>query len=181
MRIISGNLKGRVIKGYDIEGTRPTMDRVKESIFSSIQSYVPDSIVLDLFAGTGNLGFEAISNYAKECYFVDKNKKCTSLINDNIKLFNIDNAKVINDDYKGALDSLNKLDIKFDIVFLDPPYKNNDYIDYSVEYIVKNNLLNEDGIIICEYDNTINTLYDELEVIKDKKYGDKFVLIFKKK
>ena len=181
MRIISGNLKGRVIKGYDIEGTRPTMDRVKESIFSSIQSYVPDSIVLDLFAGTGNLGFEAISNYAKECYFVDKNKKCTSLINDNIKLFNIDNAKVINDDYKGVLDRLNKLDIKFDIVFLDPPYKNNAYIDYSVEYIVKNNLLNEDGIIICEYDNTINTSYDELEVIKDKKYGDKFVLIFKKK
>ena len=181
MRIISGNLKGRVIKGYDIEGTRPTMDRVKESIFSSIQGYVTDSIVLDLFAGTGNLGFEAISNYAKECYFVDKNKKCTSLINDNIKLFNIDNAKVINDDYKGALDSLNKFDIKFDIVFLDPPYKNNDYIDYSVEYIVKNNLLNEDGIIICEYDNTINTSYDELEVIKDKKYGDKFVLIFKKK
>ena len=181
MRIISGNLKGRVIKGYDIEGTRPTMDRVKESIFSSIQGYVTDSIVLDLFAGTGNLGFEAISNYAKECYFVDKNKKCTSLINDNIKLFNIDNAKVINDDYKGALDSLNKFDIKFDIVFLDPPYKNNDYIDYSVEYIVKNNLLNEDGIIICEYDNTINTSYDELEVIKDKKYGDKFVLVFKKK
>ena len=63
MRIISGILKGRVIKGFDIEGTRPTMDRVKESIFSSIQNYIPDSVVLDLFSGTGNLGFEALSNY----------------------------------------------------------------------------------------------------------------------
>ena len=179
MRIISGNLKGRVIKGYDIEGTRPTMDRVKESLFSSIQNYIPDSVVLDLFAGSGNLGFEAISNYANKCYFVDKNKECTKLISENINTFKIDNAVVINDDFKSALYKLK--DIKFDVVFLDPPYKNTDYIDYSVKFIVDNNMLNKNGIIICEYDNNINILYDSLEVIKEKKYGDKFVLIFKNK
>ena len=144
MRIISGILKGRVIKGYEIEGTRPTMDRVKESIFSSIQNYIPDSVVLDLFAGSGNLGFEAISNYANKCYFVDKNKKCTDMINENIKLFKIDNASVITSDYKEAL--IKFKDTKFDIVFLDPPYKNNDYIDYSVKYIIDNNMLNKNGI-----------------------------------
>lgn len=179
MRIISGNLKGRVIKGYDIEGTRPTMDRVKESIFSSIQNYIPDSTILDLFAGSGNLGFEAISNYAKECYFIDKNKECIKLIDENIKLFNIDNAKTINDDFKSVLTKLKN--IKFDVVFLDPPYKNNDFIDYSVDFIIKNDMLNEKGIIVCEYDSDIKKDYDELKIIKEKKYGDKFVVVFKNK
>ena len=68
LKIISGKLKGRVIKGFDIDGTRPTMDRVKESLFSSIQNYIPDSICLDLFSGSGNLGFEALSNNSKHCY-----------------------------------------------------------------------------------------------------------------
>ena len=70
MKVISGTLKGRIIKGYNIEGTRPTMDRVKESLFASINSFIKDSTVLDLFAGTGNLGIEAISNGAKKCYYL---------------------------------------------------------------------------------------------------------------
>ena len=74
MRVISGSLKGRNIKGFNIEGTRPTMDRVKMSVFGSIQNYIKDSIVLDLFAGSGNLGIEAISNGCKYCYFIDNNK-----------------------------------------------------------------------------------------------------------
>ena len=72
MKIISGSLKGRTIDGFNIEGTRPTMDRVKESLFGMIQSYIKDSICLDLFAGSGNLAFEAISNGSKLCYFIDK-------------------------------------------------------------------------------------------------------------
>lgn len=179
MRIISGNLKGRVIKGYDIEGTRPTMDRVKESIFSSIQNYIPDGIILDLFAGSGNLGFEAISNYANKCYFVDKNRECIKLINENISLFKINNAVVINDDYKNALVKLK--DEKFDVVFLDPPYKNNDYINNAIEYIMNNNMLNSKGIIVCEYDSVINTNYYGLDIIKEKRYGDKYVMVFKNK
>ena len=78
MKVISGTLKGRKILGYDIEGTRPTMDRVKESLFATIQEYLKDSIVLDLFAGSGNLGIEAISNGSSHCYFIDNNieKSC---------------------------------------------------------------------------------------------------------
>ena len=82
MKVISGKLKGRVLKGYNIEGTRPTMDRVKESLFASIQDRIMDSVVLDLFAGSGNLGIEAISNGANKCYFVDNNKICIKTIND---------------------------------------------------------------------------------------------------
>ena len=179
MRIISGKLKGRIIKGYDIEGTRPTMDRVKESIFSSIQEYIPGSTVLDLFSGSGNLGFESISNYADICYFVDKNKECIKLIDDNIKLFNIDNACTYNMDYMDALIKLK--DVKFDVIFLDPPYKYNDYIDISIDYMIKNHMINSDGIIVCEFDKEIKTNYEELDIIKNKKYGDKFVIVFKKK
>ena len=80
MRVISGTLKGRNIIGYNINGTRPTMDRVKESIFGTIQNYIKDSIVLDLFAGSGNLGIEAISNGAKHCYFVDNNIEAIKVI-----------------------------------------------------------------------------------------------------
>lgn len=178
MKIISGTLKGRVVKGFDIEGTRPTMDRVKESLFSSIQNYVIDSIVLDLFAGTGNLGFEAISNGAKICYFNDKNIKCCKIIKENIDLFNInDNAVVMNFDYKKALDILKDKNIVFNIIFLDPPYKYKELGDVA-RYIYDNNMLSNNGIIVFEIDE----LYLDIDFytkIKEKKYGDKYIVIYK--
>lgn len=178
MRVISGLLKGRKIEGFDIEGTRPTMDRVKESIFSIIQFSIRASIVLDLFSGSGSLGIEAISNGASKCYFVDSNKIAINTINKNIKSFNIEDKSIlIKDDYMNALNSLKN--IKFDIVFLDPPYKD-DYIDLSINYLLDNNMLNNDALIICEYDRDINKEYNNLKEEKTKKYGDKFVTIFKK-
>lgn len=178
MKIISGTLKGRTIKGYDIEGTRPTMDRVKESLFSIIQNDVRDSIVLDLFAGSGNLGFEAISNGAPFCYFNDFNKKCTSLIEKNIDTFSIrDKSKVLNMDYKKALKYFVDNKIELDLIFLDPPYKN-DCLNNVIKYIYDNNILKTDGLIICEVSN----LYLDIsfyEKIKEKKYGDKYIVIYK--
>lgn len=177
MKVISGLLKGRNIEGFNIEGTRPTMDRVKESIFSTIQFEIRDAIVLDLFAGSGNLGIEAISNGANKCYFVDNNKVAINTINKNIKNFNIeDNSIIIKDDYMNALKELKNT--RFDIVFLDPPYKD-DYIDVSIEYLLKNNMLNPKALIICEYDRDIKHNYELLKETKTKKYGDKFVTIFK--
>lgn len=182
MKIISGTLKGRTIKGFDIEGTRPTMDRVKESVFASIQNYIPNSQVLDLFAGTGNLGIEAISNGAKCCYFVDNNIKCIKNIKNTIKEFQIENySRVLNTDYKSALNLLKKDNIKFDIIFIDPPY---DYKNISdiVLMIKKNNLLNEGGILVLEfrYDN-LDIDNEEFTLRKAKKYGDKYVYIYVKK
>lgn len=181
MKVISGILKGRTIKGYNIEGTRPTMDRVKESIFGSIQNYIQDSIVLDLFAGSGNLGIEALSNGSEYCYFVDNNKECIKCINDNLNKFNINNkSKVIFKDYNKALEYFKDNNINFDLIFIDPPYKYENINDI-VNIITKYNLLNNNGILVLEFkydnlmlDSNIYTLH------KSKKYGDKFVFIYKK-
>jgi 16S rRNA (guanine(966)-N(2))-methyltransferase RsmD len=181
MKIISGTLKGRTIDGFNIEGTRPTMDRVKESLFGMIQTYIKDSICLDLFTGSGNLAFEAISNGSRLCYFNDKNIKCINIVKKNIKNFNIeDKTKVLNLDYNKCLDYLKDNNIKLDIIFLDPPYKNeclNDIIDKILVY----DLLNNNGIIVCEVDKDyLNKDFSNLEIIKNRKYGDKFIIIYEK-
>ena len=178
MRIISGKYKGRNILGHDIEGTRPTQDRVKESLFSMIQEYIPDSIVLDLFAGSGNLGIEALSNNAKECYFVDDNKKCCDIIKKNLN--GIEDATILNMDYRKALDYLINNNIKFDLIFLDPPYNMN-CLDTIINIVIDNNLLNNNGLIICEYEfDDFSNTYDGLTAIKDKKYGYKNIKIYRK-
>lgn len=178
MKVISGFLKGRIIKGHDIEGTRPTMDRVKESVFGSIQNYVRDSAVLDLFSGSGNLGIEALSNGAKYVLFNDSNIKCTSSIKENLKNFNVsDKALVLTMDYKKCLSYILDNNLKFDLIFLDPPYKNKDLNDVA-KFIYDNDILKENGLIIFE----VNELYIDImfyEKIKSKKYGDKFIVIYK--
>lgn len=176
MKIIQGKHKGTILKGFEIDGTRPTMDRVKESLFAMIQNKVPNSIVLDLFAGSGNLGIEALSMGAQECYFVDKNNIACKIIKENLNKVR-EAGKIIKLDY---LDALKTFDIKFDIIFLDPPY-NTDYIDRSINLITKYDLLNEDGIIVCE-SNDVNkiTVLSNYQVLKSKKYGEKMVIILKK-
>ena len=180
MKIISGKYKGRNLLGHELDGTRPTMDRVKESLFAMIQDYLEDSIVLDLFSGSGNLGIEALSNNAKESYLVDNNRKAVKVINQNIDNIGINNVKVINMDYKKALDYFNKNNIKFNIIFLDPPY-DTDYIEQSIELIDKYNLLDNEGIIVCESNNINRMIYPkEYKVVKSKKYGDKYIEIISK-
>ena len=176
MRILRGYLKGKNVKGFNIDGTRPTMDRVKESIINSIYAYLENSICLDLFAGSGNLGFEAISNGSSKCYFIDKNKKAINIINDNIKALGIESkCEVFNMDYRSFMEKTSK---KYDIIFLDPPYKDK-IINDILNKIVEKDLLNENGIVICEYEfDDINN--DKLELIKEKRYGSKYVKIYKK-
>ncbi len=177
MKVISGIYKGRNLDGFSIEGTRPTMDRVKESLFAIIQNYIRGSIVLDLFSGSGNLGIEAISEGAKYAYLVDKNIRCIKIINKNISNLGIENIKVFNLDYKKALNSISE---KIDIIFLDPPYKT-DYIGKSIELIEKLNLLSDKGIIICESDDLNKIVYSSYYTkVKEKKYGDKYIVLLKK-
>ena len=174
MRIISGKYKGRKLEGFNIEGTRPTMDRVKESLFGSIQNYIKDSIVLDLFAGSGSLGTEANSNGCKLCYFCDNNKEIINILNKNLK--DIENSYVIKSDYKEALYNFKEKNMKFDLIFIDPPYKLN-LINDSINKILEYDLLNKDGIIVCEYEN--EEIKCNLELIKEKKYGTTNIKIYK--
>ncbi len=177
MRIISGKYKGRKIDGYNIIGTRPTMDRVKESLISMIQNKIKNSICLDLFSGSGSIGFEFLSNGAHTCYFIDNNKKVIDKIKENINKLKIEEEHyIILDDYNNALKKLKNQNIKFDIIFLDPPYQNN-YINKCLRLIIEYNLLNKDGIIICEYENEV--MKTQLKVFKEKKYGSKNIVIYK--
>lgn len=180
MRIISGFLKKREIKGYTIDGTRPTMDRVKESMFAIIQDVIKDKVCLDLFAGSGNLGIEAISNGAKKCYFVDNNKVAIKTITDNIENLQIQNkCEVIHKDYMDALNYFKENRIKFHIVFLDPPYDNL-IINEILDFLYKNKILKRNAIVICEYQKgEIKSEYFEIE--REKKYGYKKVCIYTKK
>lgn len=179
MKVISGTLKGRKIDGYNLDGTRPTMDRVKESLFAMIQNYIDESICLDLFSGSGNLGIEAISEGANFVYFNDNNKKAVEVIKSNIKNFNIiEKSKVLNMNYKKVPNELTGK--KIDIIFLDPPYKTN-YIEESIKLIDSNNLLSDNGIIVCESSDLNKIIYtNKFQVLKEKKYGDKWVVILGK-
>ena len=177
MKVISGSLKGRNIIGFDIEGTRPTMDRVKESLFASIQGKIKDSVVLDLFSGSGNLGIEAISNGSRLVYFNDLNKESVKVIKKNLDNFGINScSQVLNMDYLKCLDYLKG--VKFDLIFLDPPYKML-VIPDILKIILANNLLNDDGLVICEVSSNLGN-YPGYELIKEKKYGDKKVYIYRR-
>ena len=180
MKVISGILKGRKIDGYDIDGTRPTMDRVKESLFAMIYDYIKDSTVLDLFAGSGNLGIEAISNGAKQCYFIDNNKEVIKVLNKNINNLNIGSySKILLSDWKKFLNEASEKKLKFDIIFVDPPYAYDVY-EKILDKVSTLNLLNDNGIIVLEHSNLkLKDTYNNLTLYKLKKYGNKSVNIYK--
>lgn len=152
MRVISGKVKGTnlySLSGNDI--TRPTLDRIKETLFNIIQGYVLDASVLDLFAGSGALSIEAVSRGAKQAVLCDKSRDAIRIINMNMEKTHLENeCTVINCDYKYALENLKGN--KFDIIFIDPPYARNLAVD-AVKRIVDLELLSEHGIIIIETDN----------------------------
>lgn len=180
MKVISGIYKGRVLEGYTMEGTRPTMDRVKESLFAMIQNELKDSIILDLFSGSGNLGIEAVSEGAKEAYLVDHNRKATKTIEKNINKLGIENCKVLTMDSIKALFYFKNKNLLFDIIFLDPPYQTN-YIEKSIQKALELDLLKKNGIIVCETDQVTKIYQDpRLSVIKEKKYGDKYIVLLQK-
>ena len=180
MKIISGKYKGKKIDGYDLNGTRPTMDRVKESLFAMIQDYVKGSVVLDLYSGSGNLAIEAVSNGCKYAYLNDISNDSIKVINNNINSLNIKNVSISKKDASLLLKDLINNKIKLDIIFLDPPYDTNE-IDKTLTLINNNiQILSKSALIVCETTISINyEKYDKLIVYKNKKYGQKHVNILK--
>lgn len=178
MRVISGKYKRGTIKGFEIEGTRPTMDRVKESMFAMVQSYIKESVVLDLFSGTGALGIEALSNGANKCYFVDLNNTAIKTINANIKTLNIsEETIIIKNDFKTALKDFKDKGIKFSLIILDPPY-GRDLVNESLDLISKYDLLESEGIIVCELENEkIKQVL--FETVKQKRIKNKEIIVLK--
>jgi len=181
VRVISGYLKGRQIDGYMVETTRPTMARVKESMFASIQNDIEDSTLLDLFCGTGSLGIEAISMGASKCYFVDNNKNIIKYLNKNINNLGInDKCVVVEKDYRDALLYLKNNNIRFNIIIVDAPYKM-EVMEEVANIIYKYDLLIDNGLLVLEYSfDSVKEEYGDLKLIKSKKYSDKFVSIYRK-
>lgn len=181
MRIIAGKMRGTKLFTLDGLNTRPTLDRVKESLFSIINFKLEDAIILDLFSGSGALGLESLSRGAKRAYLCDNSREAIKIIKKNVEKTKSENkVEIIFNKYEKALENLKQNKIKFDVVFLDPPYKT-DYAEQATEFIIKNELLNDNGIIIIETDakekvikniqNMNITMYDERE------YG-RIVLLF---
>ena len=122
MRVISGSARGTVLHSIEDIKTRPTLDRVKESLFNMIQKDIEDSVVLDLFAGSGAIAIEFLSRGASQVYVCDNNPKAVEMIKKNLQKTHLEQrAKVYCKDYKECLKDIQK--IQFDIIFLDPPYK----------------------------------------------------------
>lgn len=184
MRVISGSARGTKLLSQEGLNTRPTLDRVKEALFSIIQFEIEGANVLDLFAGSGALGIETLSRGANSVVFCDNNQESVRIITKNIENTKMkEKSIVIKADYKKALSNLKSDQNKFDIVFLDPPYKT-DFALRAVEYIMEYDLLNQKGIIILETNdekmhNKILSI-DGIEIFDERKYG-KVILIFIRK
>ena len=167
------------LDGY--ETTRPTLDRVKEALFSKINMELPESIVLDLFSGCGALGLESISRGADKAYMVDSSSKAIKIIKQNVEKTKFENsAIVLQEDYLKALEKFKVNNLKFDFVFLDPPYKT-DFAVIATKFILENGLLKNTGKIIIETDieeDVFNGLEEvQKDVIDVKKYA-RVTLIF---
>lgn len=174
MRVISGKARGHTLRSPAGLDTRPTTDRVKEAIFNIIQTRLHDSLVIDIFAGSGSLGIEALSRNANKAYFIDKSRASRKAISDNLEKTNlVDRAEIICLDALMGIEKLGKKGIKAKIIFLDPPYSKG-FIRATLEKIFSSNILMEDSIVILEHskkDEVPNKIYN-LVKYRTNTYGD---------
>lgn len=181
MRIISGTGRGKRLKAPEGLNTRPTSDKVKESVFNIIQSYIMDSNVLDLFSGSGSLGIEALSRGASHCMFIEKNRDSYKIIKENIKSSGFEDRSelYLNDAYV-ALDLMGKKGKKYDVVFLDPPYSK-EMVPLAIQKLYENDIVDKDGIIISEHDDkeVIPEKVSGFINTRTKKYGRTIICIWK--
>ena len=159
MRIIAGTARSLPLKTVEGLDTRPTTDRIKETLFNIIQDEIPGCYFLDLFAGSGQMGLEAVSRGAQYAVFVENNKKAAACVEDNIRFTKFTKeTKLYNSDVLSALRAMEGK-YRFDIIFMDPPYKQE--FEYDVlSYLKDSSLLKENGIIIVEA--SLDTAFDYL-------------------
>lgn len=176
MRIISGKYRGKKLISPKNDDIRPTTDKAKESLFNIIQSYVYDSVFLDLFAGSGAISLEAFSRGASDITLVEKSKSSLGIIKSNIKL--IDENTNIKIEQSDVISFLNKTSKKYDIIFADPPY-NYTQINKILDIISQKQILSNDGVLIMETDKNVDlTLPQNMFIEKEKIYSiSKFSII----
>lgn len=181
-RVVSGKCRGTVLEAPKGDATRPTTDKVKEAIFSSIQMRVPGSAFLDVFSGTGQMAIEALSRGAESAVLIDQAGKAQQIISKNLEKTHLkDQARPMKMAFAEALKLLGKKGESFDIIFMDPPYAMaSAFAKTASELIKEYKLLNEDGIFIVESDadTDISTIVTNMTCIKSCKYGSTLVTFF---
>ena len=179
MQVIQAKYRGRKLISPD--SARPTLQRVKQSLFSTIQEYLPEAKCLDLFAGSGSLGIECISRGSEFVTFVEKDSLAVKCIKGNLKNIDTNLYELIEGDYLFALKKLSNMGRKYNVVFLDPPYDSNVYISV-VEILERYNLLEVGAIIVVEssIENNLQLNTKSCIIEKEKEYGSLKITILKK-
>lgn len=176
MRIIAGLAGGLKLKSLKDKEVRPTLDRVKESMFNIIAFDLPGAEVLDLFSGFGSLGIEALSRGAKKADFVEINKNYLQIIEQNLKKAKLFELSQLHN--RDAAIYLKNCRQKYDIIFMDPPYQKN-MSAQAIKLIIQNDLLKEKGLIISERSKKEKAEeHDGLKIIKNRKYGNSLITIY---
>ncbi len=172
MRIISGEKRGFKLKAPQGQNTRPTTDRIKESLFNILAPNLYGCTFLDLFSGSGGIGIEALSRGAESAVFVDRAKEAIDVINYNLEKTNYNKkALVIKQNFGPALKKIADMGLKFDIIFMDPPYYC-DFIENILDEIKFLGILNNKGIIVVEQaKDESEIIKPEFEVFRVKEYG----------
>ena len=182
MRIIGGKARGTKLYTLEGESTRPTHDRIRESLFNIIQFDITNSVFLDLFSGSGAVGLEAVSRGAKKAILCEKERKAIEIIKKNIiKTHLEDKIELYNMSFEKLLNS--KLKEKLDYIYIDPPYKS-EFVYESLKIILEKNIIDENTTIIIETDEEERILKQisklKLKIINKKKYGRVYLLFLKK-
>lgn len=183
MRIISGSARGTKLYTLEEMTTRPTLDRVKESIFNIIQNEIQEARVLDLFTGSGAIGLEMLSRGAKQAVLCDHSKEAIEIVKKNVdKTHMKDKVIIYNTDYKECLEKLKSQ--KFDLIYIDPPY-NTDFISQALNKIIDFDMIEIQGKIILETDDEKRILKEieniDIEVTDKRKYGRATIIFLKRK
>ena len=182
MRVIAGNLKGRKLSAVKGDNTRPTTDQIKENVFNLMGQFFTGGVVLDLFAGSGALGIEALSRGMDRALFVDLNQNAIRVIKENITSLQLgEQTAVYRRDAFSALKQFAKSGVKFDMIFLDPPYGKVS-LTKLLDNIIKSDLLNANGLVMCEHRAGDFVSYDALKFtkIRQQMYGTIEILILEK-
>ena len=181
MRVISGTRKGLPLKAVPGTNTRPTTDKVKESIFNMIGPYFNGGTAVDLFAGSGGLGIESLSRGIETCIFIEKDYKAIQTINENLKKCRLEDAsEIYKIDASRAVKAFEKRALSIELLFVDPPYSKTPFYN-SVGEIVEKGLMSETGTIVCEHEKMVDLpdAYGEFQLSRRENYGGTVISIYR--